>query len=171
MPAFLSFEFWNLANPELWVGIGLLIFFGIVLWAGAHKLAAQQLDGKAASIKFDLEEAARLRAEAEAMLADIRRQRDEAEVQGAEMLKQAQADAVRMAAEAKAKLEESIIRRKALAERRIATAEAQALAEVKSAAADLAAQVAEAVLAERTKAMKSDPSIDQAVGQLAERLQ
>jgi len=171
MPAFLTFEFWSWANPELWVGVGLLIFFGIVVWFGAHKLAAQQLDAKSASIKFDLDEAARLRAEAEAMLTEIRKQRDDAEAQGAEMLKEAAADAKRMAAEAKVKLEDSIARRTALADRRIATAEAQATAEVKAAAADLAAQLAEIVLAERTKGLKSDPMVDQAVGQLAERLQ
>ena len=172
MPAFLEFgEFYSWQNPELWVAIGLILFVGILWYAGAFKTALGMLDSKAAKIKEDLDEAARLRDEAEAMLADIRKQRDEAEIQGAEMLKEAEAASKRLAAEAKVKLEESIARRKALADRRIATAEAQALAEVKAAAADLAAQVAEVVLAERAKGLKSDPMVDQAVGQLAERLQ
>ena len=42
--------------------------------------------------------------------------------------------------------------------------------EVKAAAADLAAQLAEVVLADRAKGLKSDPMIDQAVGQLADRV-
>lgn len=171
MPSFFEAEFWSLQNPELWAGVGLILFLAVVWLGGGFKTAFGMLDAKAATIQADLEEAARLRAEAEAMLADIRRQRDEAEAQGAEMLKEAKAEAERLAMEAKAKLEESITRRKALADRRIATAEAQALAEVKSAAADLAAQVAEAVLADRTKGLKSDPLVDHAVGQLAERLQ
>ena len=45
------------------------------------------------------------------------------------------------------------------------------MAEVKAAAADLAAQLAEIVLAERVKSLKADPLIDQATGQLADRLQ
>jgi len=172
MPAFLEFaDFYKWDNPELWVAVGLILFFAVVWFAGGFKTALGMLDAKAATIKADLDEAARLRAEAEAMLTEIRKQRDDAEAQGAAMLKEAAADAERMAAEAKVKLEESIARRTALADRRIATAEAQATAEVKAAAADLAAQLAELVLADRIKAMKSDPMIDQAVGQLAERLQ
>ena len=171
MPAFLESDFLKLDNPELWVAVGLILFLAVVWFAGGFKIALGMLDAKAATIKADLDEAARLRAEAEAMLTEIRKQRDDAEVQGAEMLKEAAADAKRMAAEAKVKLEDSIARRTALADRRIATAEAQATAEVKAAAADLAAQLAEIVLAERTKGMKSDPLVDQAVGQLAERLQ
>jgi F-type H+-transporting ATPase subunit b len=87
------------------------------------------------------------------------------------MLKEAEATAVRMAAEAKVKLEEQIARRSALADRRIANAETQAMAEVKAAAADLAAQLAEIVLTERVKGLKADPLIDHATGQLADRLQ
>lgn len=171
MPAFLELAFYDLSNPELWVAVGLIIFLAIVIFAGAHKTALGALDAKGAAIKFDLEEAARLRAEAEAMLADIRKQREETEEQGKAMLQEAKAEAKRLAAEAKARLEEQIARRTALADRRIATAETQATAEVKAAAAELAAQLAETVLADRVKGMKSDPMVDQAVGQLAERLQ
>jgi F-type H+-transporting ATPase subunit b len=171
MPAFFELEFWKFDNPELWVAAGLILFLAVVWFAGGFKTAMSLLDAKAATIQADLDEAARLRTEAEAMLAEIRKQRDDAEAQGAEMLKEAAADAKRMAAEAKVKLEESIARRTALADRRIATAEAQATAEVKAAAADLAAQLAELVLTDRVKGLKSDPMVDQAVGQLAERLQ
>lgn len=172
MPAFLEFaEFYKLDNPELWVAVGLILFLAVVWFAGGFRRGFGMLDAKAATIKADLDEAARLRAEAEAMLKEIRKQRDDAEIQGAEMLKEARAEAERMAIEAKTKLEESIVRRTALADRRIAAAEAQATAEVKAAAADLAAQLAESVLAERVRGLKSDPMIDQAVGQLADRLQ
>ena len=171
MPAFFDLEFWSIANPELWVAIGLILFLGVVWYAGGFKFALGALDAKAATIQHDLEEAARIRAEAEALLADIKKQRDEAEIQGQDMLKEAKADAKRFAAEAKAKLEEQIARRSALADRRIANAESQATAEVKAAAADLAALLAEGVLADRIANAKSDPLIDQAVGQLASRLQ
>ena len=63
---------WSWASAEIWVGIGLLIFFGILIAAGVPKLVGSQLDAKAAKIQADLDEAARLRAEAEALLAQIR---------------------------------------------------------------------------------------------------
>jgi F-type H+-transporting ATPase subunit b len=87
------------------------------------------------------------------------------------MLVEAQAAAVRFAEEAKAKLEEQIVRRQQLAERKIAAAEAAATAEVKAAAADLAASVAEEVLLARLAGKKSDPLVDRAVEQLAGKFQ
>ena len=170
MPAFLEGHFWNLSNPEFWVGVGLMLFFGIVWWK-ARAMIAGMLDAKATTIQTDLDEAARLRAEAEAMLADIRAQREDAERQAAEMLRAAEADAARLAVEAKAKLEEQIARRAALAERKIASAEAAAAADVKAVAADLAAQAAEQILAARLATAKTDPQVDQAIAGLAARLQ
>ena len=171
MPAFFELEFWNLENPELWVAVGLIAFLAIAWVAGAFRLAAGMLDGKASKIQTDLDEAANLRAEAEAMLADIRRQREETEVQAAQMLADAEAEAKRLESEAKVRLEDQIARRKVLAERRIATAESQAAADVKAAAADLASQMAEMVLAERLAGAKTDPAADAAIAQIADRLQ
>eukprot|EP01030_Chromulinospumella_sphaerica_P011714 gene11714-11510_t len=158
-------------SPENWVGWGLIVFLGIVIFVGGFKKIAGALDEKAATIQADLDEAARLRAEAEALLAEIRGQKEDAEKQAAGMLAAAEADAARMAIDAQAKLEETIARRAALAERKIASAEAQASAEVKAAAADLATQTAERLLTARIAAAKSDPSVDAAIAQLASRLQ
>lgn len=170
MPAFFEAEFWNLANPEFWVGVGLLLFFGIVWWK-ARVMIAGMIDAKGAAIQINLDEAARIRSEAEAMLASIKDQREDAERQATEMLKAAEADAARMAVEAKTKLEEQIARRAALAERKIASAEAEAAAEVKAVAADLAAQAAEQILVARIASATSDPQVDEAIKTMAARLQ
>lgn len=170
MPHFLDPHMYSLDNPELWVAIGLLLFFGILVWAGVPKLIAGVLDQKAAAIQAELDEAARLRAEAEALLAQIRAEKVEAEAQAAAMLKAAEDDARRLEAEAKVKLEETMVRRQALAERRIEQAEAQATAEVKAAAADLAAHAAEQILTARVAGQTSDPLLDAAIAQLGPRL-
>ncbi len=171
MPAFFEAEFWSLANPELWVAVGLIAFLAIIYLTGAHKIALGSLDAKSKAIQDNLDEAARIRKEAEAMLVDIRAQRDVAEAQGRQMLAEAEAEAKRLGEEAKVKLEEQIARRTALADRRIATAEAQAAQDVKAAAADLAAEMAETVLKARIALAKSDPLVDRAVSELAGRLQ
>ena len=171
MPAFFEAEFWSFANPEFWVGVGLVLFFGIVIWAKVPGMIAGVLDGKSAKIQADLDEAARIRAEAEALLASLKAQREDAERQATEMLKAAEADAARLAVEAKAKLEEQIARRAALAERKIASDEAQAAADVKAVAADLAAQAAEQILIARIAAATTDPQVDLAIASLAARLQ
>jgi F-type H+-transporting ATPase subunit b len=171
MFAFFTSEFWNIANPELWVAVGLLIFFGVIIWAGAHKTALGALDAKSAAIQRDLDEAARIRREAEALLLQIKADRERSEAQGREMLADAEAEARRLGEEAKLKLEEQIERRTALADRRIATAEAQAAQAVKAAAAELASDLAERVLSARIAKAKSDPLVDKALGELAGRLQ
>ena len=171
MPAFFEAHFWNFANEELWVGVGLLCFVGILILAGVPKLAAGMLDKKAALIQANLDEAANLRAEAEAMLAQIQARRAETEAQAELMLKEAKSEAKRLSAEAKVKLEEDVVRRTELAKRRIASAEAQAAADVKAAAADMAASMAEEMLKTRLAGAKSDPQLDAAIAQVAGRLQ
>jgi F-type H+-transporting ATPase subunit b len=170
MNMFFEEGFFALESAELWVGIGLVLFLAICLFVGAFKMVGAQLDARGAKIQSELDEAARLRAEAEALLTQIRAEKAEAETQAAEMLAAAEADARLMEVEAKAKLEETLVRRQALAERRIAQAEAQATAEVKMAAADLAARAAEQILAARLAGQTSDPLLDAAIAQIGSRL-
>lgn len=167
MPTFL-----NPAEAEFWVGAGLLIFLAIVFGvAKAHRALFGALDAKAAAIQANLDEAARIREEAERLLASLRAERAQAEAQAKEMLATAEEEARRYEADAKARLAESLERRRQLAERKIAQAEAQAAAEVKAAAAELATQMAEQVLSQRLARTKSDPLVDRAIGQLASKLQ
>lgn len=156
----------QLSNPEFWVLVALVLFFGLLVVLKVLPGALfGALDGHAAKIQAELDEAAKLRAEAQALLADIKAQRDASERQAAEMLAAAEADAKRLATEAQAKLEEQIKRRAELAERKIAAAEAEAAADVKAAAADLAVAAAEQILVARLGA--TDPLVDAAVKQVA----
>ncbi len=159
----------NPQDAEFWIMIALAVF-AFVLWrAKVPGMAVKALDDAAAKVQAQLDEAVRLRQEAEALLAQIKTQRAETERAAADLLKNAQADADRMRAEAAIKLEDDIRRRGLMAERKIALAEMQAASEVKSAAADLAAQAAEAVLAARIAGAQTDPLIDAGLSALATR--
>ena len=160
-----------LQNPEVWVFVGVLLFFVLITFLKVPGSAAKALDDRAAKIQASLNEAERLRAEAVALLESLKTQRVAAEAPAAQMLHDAAEEARRLEADAKAKLEEQIARRSALADRRIAQAEAQAATEVKAAAADLAAHIAETILRGRLEGMTSDPLVDRAVSQLGARLQ
>jgi F-type H+-transporting ATPase subunit b len=135
------------------------------------KLILGALDSRGTKIQEQLDEATRLREEAQSLLAEIKTQREETERTAAAMLANARIEADRLGVEAKARLEEQIARRAVLAERKIAVAEAQAAADVKAAAADLATQAAERVLAARLAAQSSDPLVDAAIGDLGSKLQ
>jgi len=158
-------------EAEVWVAIGLVILIGALVWAKVPGMALKALDSRGVAIQAELNEAMRLREEAERLLASIKTEREHAEQVAAEMIANAEAEAGRMRKEAAVKLEETIKRRQLMAERKIATAEAQASADVKSAAADLAAQLAEKVLAARVGDKSSAALIDAAVAQLPGKLQ
>jgi F-type H+-transporting ATPase subunit b len=161
----------NLQDAHLWEAIGLIIFLALLVYLKVPGMALAALDSRGTKIQAQLDEATRLREEAERLLAEIKTQREASEHQAASIVAMAQEEAVRMGEEAKVKLEEQIKRRGQMAERRIALAETQAAAEVRAAAADLAAQIAEAVLAARLAAAKTDPMIDPAVAAVATKFQ
>ena len=125
-----------LQEAEVWVTVGLLLFVGVLVWFKAPGVALKALDDRASKIQAALDEALRLRQEAQALLAQIKLQREASEKVAAEMIANAEADSKRLRDEAAVKLEEQIQRRQAMAERKIANAEAQAAAEVKAAAAE-----------------------------------
>ena len=160
-----------LQDAHFWEGIGLALLIAALIWLKVPGMALKALDDRAHRIQAQLDEATKLRQEAERLLADIKVQREASEKHAAEIVGLAQEEATRLAVDANVKLEEQIKRRGEMAERRIALAESQAAAEVKAAAADLATQVAEAVLAARLAAAKSDPLVDAAVAQVATKLQ
>jgi F-type H+-transporting ATPase subunit b len=136
-----------LAETENWVAIAFVLFFGLLIYLGAHRKIIGVLDGRQTRIKAELDEAVRLREEAKALLAEFERKGREAEAEAAAIVASAKAEAERLAAEAKARMEDFVRRRTKMAETKITQAEAQAVADVKAAAADAAVAVAEKILA------------------------
>ena len=158
-------------EEHFYVGLALVVLLVVLALAGVHRFIWKALGEAGAKVQAQLDEAAKLREEAQSLLEQIKAQRADSERVAAEMLSNAKAEAKRLEADAKVKLAEQIKRRGELAERKIATAEAQAAADVKAAAADLAAQMAEQLLAGRIAGAKSDPLVDRAIGQMASKLQ
>jgi len=151
----------KLLDHGFWVGIGTLIFFGILLYVKVPALIARALDDRAATIKAELDEAARLRQEALGVLKQYENKRAQAETEAAEIVSAAKADAERYKREAEAQIEQQIARRAKQAQDKIAQAEAQAVAEVRALAADAAVNAAEKLIVarlndERSKAMVQD---------------
>jgi F-type H+-transporting ATPase subunit b len=138
-------------SPETWVAIGFVCFVALLAYIGAHRKLFDALDQRRARIQAELDEASRLRQEAEALLAEFERKGRAAESEAAAIIESAKAEAERLAGEAKLRMEDFVARRTKMAEAKIAQAEAQALAEVRSAAADAAVAAAEKLLATAAK--------------------
>jgi F-type H+-transporting ATPase subunit b len=138
-------------DAEFWVAASFFIFIGILIYVGVHKKVAEALDHRRDRIKAELDEARRLREEAQSLLAHYQQKRKEAEGEAAAILTNAKTDAERMTQEAEAKMNEFVVRRTKMAEAKIAQAESQALADVRAAAADAAVAAAEQILKDAAK--------------------
>ncbi|WP_137934097.1 F0F1 ATP synthase subunit B [Mesorhizobium comanense] len=136
----------------LWVFIALLLFVGILIWAGVPKKLAGTLDGRADRIRKELDEARRLREEAQQLLGLYQKKRNEAEQEAAAIVAAAKREAELFAADAHQKTEDYVARRTALAEQKIGQAERDAISEVRASAVDIAVEAARALLAAKVDA-------------------
>ena len=150
-------------TPGFFVALAMLVVFGIMLKMRVPALIASMLDSRIAEIRKQLDEAAKLRAEAEALKAEYEaksKQADEdiatikaaAERQAGEIVEQAKADAAAL-----------IERHKAMAEAKIAGAERSAIAEIRAQAATAATTAARELIAKQHDANADKALVDQAI--------
>jgi F-type H+-transporting ATPase subunit b len=157
-------------DPEFWVALAFVIFVGVLVKFGVPKMALSALDARGDRIKQALDEAHRLRSEAQAVLVQYQQKRAEAEKEAQAIIVNARVEAERLAGEAKGKVEEFIARRTKMAESKIAQAEAQALADVRAAAADAAVAAAEKVLVQTTHGAAAETLIAKGISDLKAKL-
>jgi len=159
-----------LAEPETWVAVAFLIFVGILIYIGVPKMLTDALDARGKRVQAELDEARRLKEEAQKLLAEYQAKRRSADDEAAAIIAGARAEAERTAAEAKAKMEDFVARRTKIAESKIAQAEAQAVADVRAAAADAAVAAAEKILTESVKGKVADDLITRGIGDVKTKL-
>lgn len=156
-------------NPETWVTLAFIL---VVVFAGRKvvKGISAALDKRASKISDELDEAQRLREEAQELLAKYQAKQREALKEADEIRAHAKVEADRMLEHAQAELEASLKRREQQAMDRIANLEAQAVAEVRARVAEIAAQATSALVAEKVTAAKADELVDQAIAEISGRL-
>jgi F-type H+-transporting ATPase subunit b len=157
-------------EAENWVAIGFFIFLCLLAYLGAHRKIIDSTDRRRGRIKAELDEAVRLRQEAQALLTEFERKGREAESEAAAMVASAEAEAKRLAAEAKARMEDFVMRRTKMVEAKIAQAEAGALADVRAAAADAAVAAAGKILASTAKGKVADDLLKQSIEDVKQKI-
>jgi F-type H+-transporting ATPase subunit b len=160
----------TIKEPEFWVAVAFVLFLGVLVYAGAHKKILDALDQRGVRIKAELDEARRLREEAQKLLAAYQRKQHEAEREAEAIITEAKAEAERVAAEARVKMEDFVARRTKMAETKIGQAEAQALADVRAAAADAAVAAAETILRDTAKGKVAEDLIAQGIADVKAKL-
>lgn len=158
------------AWATFWVFLGLLVFLAILVYMKIPGKLAAALDQRADKIRQELEEARKLREEAEALLADYKKKTSNAQAEADAIIAQAQREAEALSAEAKTRIEDYVARRTKAVEQRIAQAETQAVAEVRSRAIDVAAAAATQILSERAKGAGGDELVSRSIEQVRKSL-
>src|SRR5688572_32761864 len=106
-----------------WAFVALVLFLGVVVYFKVPGMISKALDARAAKIRSDLDEARRLREEAQALLAEFQQKRKEAEKEAADIVAAAKREAELLLTDAHKKTEDYVFRRTAMAEQKIAQAE------------------------------------------------
>lgn len=138
-----------LHDATFWAFAALCCFLALTIYLGVPGKIVGAIDAHGKQIADDLDEARRLRDEAQALMAEYKAKAQAAEQDAANIIARAKEDAERMKLEAEKSLADMVARRTKAAEDKIARAEAGALAEVKATAAEVAISAAEKVLAQR----------------------
>lgn len=141
----------HINSPEFWVAIAFLAFVGVLIKMGVPSMITKSLDERADAVRKELDQARRLREEAQDLLADYQRKQRAADEEAKAIIEQARREAETMKAESAKSLKEQLERRTRLAEEKIARAEAQAVSEVRAAAVDAATSAAERLIGDKLK--------------------
>ncbi|MBR1121662.1 ATP F0F1 synthase subunit B [Bradyrhizobium lablabi] len=157
-------------EAETWVAIAFVILMAVFLYVGVHRTLLTALDHRAERIKGELDDARRLKDEAAKVLAEYKARRAAAEREAEEIVSSARAEAERIAADAKTKMEDFVVRRTKTAESKIALAEAQALADVRAAAANAAVAAASTILSQSVRGSVADDLLAKGIAEVKAKL-
>jgi F-type H+-transporting ATPase subunit b len=152
-----------------WIALAMVVVLAILIWKRVPALIGRALDSKIAAIRAQLDEAAQLRSEAEAIKAEYEARADQADAEAAALLDRARAEAEGIVRQAETDASALVERRGRMAEDKIAAAERSALDQVRARAASAAAAAAEALIREKLDAGADRPLVDRTIEGLGAR--
>ena len=172
-PAFAAVEgkpFFSLYNTDIVVAIAFVLFIGILVYFKVPGIITGLLDKRADQIRSDLDEARRLREEAQKVVAGYERKLREVKEQAERIVARATQEATEAAEQARRDIDTQVARRLAAAEEQIAAAEAVALRSVRNRAAQIAVAAAGDVIARKMSEADAGKLIDAGIGEVEARL-
>jgi len=152
-------------HGSFWVAIAIIVFAVLFADKIANPVLAM-LDARTQAVRDALDEAARLKAEAEAMLADAKARQQQAAEDARQILQTAHDEAARLAADLAREAEAAARWREKLAMERIAGAEKAAIADVRAAAIDIASTAAATILRNTFGPVIDGKLLDNSISQL-----
>jgi F-type H+-transporting ATPase subunit b len=162
--------FVSLKNTDFVVLIAFALFIAILLYYKVPSLVGKMLDGRADTIRNELEEARALRDEAQSLLASYERKQKEVQEQADRIVSQAKDEAAAAGAQAKADIKSSVARRLAGAQEQIEAVKAAAIKEIRNQAVTVAIGAANDILAKQMDAKGANALIDDAIAEVGAKL-
>jgi F-type H+-transporting ATPase subunit b len=153
-----------------WVAMAMVAVILIMLWKKVPGVIAAALDRRIAEIRKEIDEAGKLREEAEALKAEYEAKTANAGEEAKAILARAQEEAGEILEQAEKDADALIERRGKLAEDKIAAAERSAVAEVRSKAARAATAAAAALIEAKHGAEADKGIVDKTISDLDARL-
>lgn len=150
-------------DATAWVSLAMAVFILILVIKKVPGLIGGALDGRIAQIKTQLEEASKLRAEAEALKAEYEVRLAAAAGEAEAMRKSAEYEAETLLEDAKANAVALVARRHKMAEDKIGAAERAAVAAIRTKAVNAATGAAAALIVQGHDAKADKLLIDDAI--------
>jgi F-type H+-transporting ATPase subunit b len=153
-------------DAPAYIALAMIVVIAIILWKKVPAAIGATLDKKIAGIRQQLDEAAELRAEAEALRAEYQAKAAAADAERATLLERARHEADALVEQARVDTAALIDRRTRMAEDKIAAAERHALDEVRARAARAAATAAARLISEDMDAGADKAIVDRTIAGL-----
>lgn len=157
-------------DPQFWVALSFVLFV-VAVFKPVGKALCSALDARSAKIQKDIDEALRLKEEAQALLASYQRKQKEASEEAQKILENARTESQRLLTEAEAKLEENLNKKIQVAMQKIANYEHSVLQEVRNNSIDLAITTVRRLIEESLNKKISDDLVSRAVTEMNRKLQ
>lgn len=158
-----------LEDPKFWVAVSFFIFVGLA-YKKIVAFVCRSLDDRGARIRHELDEARRLREEAEAVLAQYQQKHAEATREAEALIASAQKDAQTLRAHAEKELASQLEARTQQAMERIAQEETQAVADVREHVVDIALAAARAIITDHVGKLPQDELVKLAVSDIERKI-
>lgn len=157
-----------LEDPHFWVAVAFVLFV-LLAYKKVSSMLITSLDARRERIRFELEEAQRLRQEAEAILADYKQKQAQSLKEAEQIIADARRDAESMTRHAENELKASLDARMKNALERIAQEETRAVEDVRNHVTDLALTAARTLVAEQAR-QSQDELVKQALSDIERKV-
>lgn len=158
-----------LHDPAFWVGLSFILFVSLI-FKPVGRIILAALDDRAVKIQSELDEAIRLKEEAQALLSSYQRKQKEVTQNAKDIIAHAEAETKRIAKQAEKDLEDSLNKRIEVSMQKIAAYEASILQDVRNNAVDIAISTVRSLVAESISKDVAEDLISKAMADLDKKL-